>query len=1180
MTAGRILSSASTPIEKGITLVEASAGTGKTFAISMHVLRAIVELEIKVDQILVVTFTVAATEELRERVRSRLIGAKKGLKDGEDAHDDVLRAWNARIEDKKHAVALLDLALLDIDCLGIFTIHGFCQRMLSEQPLESGQFFDIELRADIQMVRRNVVNDFWRTTFYRLEKRFCSLITECYPDPEALFLSIAGADDPLAEVIPEKGSVDQCCRLIDLSFAEFKRWWQRHGSALLDNLDQASRGGYLNKELNSSYVNWFQEIEQQIASSGLPGPHLVRWLQDDNLLGHLNGSRLRGAEKKKAFISEWILPGESVRRYSEAVDRMILEVRLELAEQLRRTVPRRLEQQRIMTFDDLVIRLAAALSGSGGAQLRATIQQRYKMVLIDEFQDTDSAQWQIFKLLFSTPHHILYLIGDPKQAIYRFRGADIVSYFQARQKAQRTVTLHRNFRSHPGLMEAVNTLLAGTSFSGIPYSRVEPAMRPEDGRLCGDELGRNTFVYCQLDRQSDEQPGWTAGAAHEQMMRWTVGEIARLIDNKNRVMIARQESEGSVAQSQLRPADIAILVRSNSQAEAYHDALSRVSIPSVVASKTSVFQTLECRTLLLVLRAVAAPGDIGVVKGALSSEWFGLSGDYFVLLDSDETLLGQWLERCQHYHQLWQEQGFLVMITRLLASEGVYENLSILQRGERSIANIQQLCELVQDSVQEQGLSMEQTIVWLQKMAETAVGIDGMELRLESDRDAVSIVTMHGAKGLEFPVTFCPFLISGSRPVPKKRAMVRCHDRDNRLVLDLGSENLAENRERAYAEEVQEDLRLAYVAITRAQLRCYLFWAEISGRGASPGSFLSPLGKILFPDGPCEFQSQHDHLQRLGSDADCSHLLITVTEEMLLPRLQPAADAAQLQALKVDAAAFSTSRTLTSFSGLASFSAHSEDALAGAFDERTGDSRLLESSRLPGGVRFGNIVHEALETIDYADLAGGGYQEELLPRICRRHGLDVDQQGLQQLLKNCVSTNLLQNNDLQAPFSLADVSPEEQVKELEFSLFMNRTTTSVINRVLASERTCTPLLYREMEGFLNGYIDLVCCHGGSYYVIDYKTNQLGYESTDYSREALVTAMREHNYGLQYWLYTLVVHRYLGLWLPGYSYAEHFGGVMYLFVRGMIPEIDGSGVFCARPDERLLLELDLCFRKKP
>ena len=236
---------------------------------------------------------------------------------------------------------------------------------------------------------------------------------------------------------------------IDQRFGEFKIWWQRHGSALLDNLDQASRGGYLNKELNSNYGNWCEEIERSIGLSGLPTPHLVKWLQETNLLSHLNGSRLRGEAKKKAFISEWILPGESVHHYIQAVDRMILDIRLELAGMLRTMVPRRLEQQRIMTFDDLVIRLAAALCGSAGALLRDKIRQRYKMVLIDEFQDTDSAQWQIFNLLFSTPHHILYLIGDPKQAIYRFRGADIVSYFQGEKKSAENIDPAAEFQVSP-----------------------------------------------------------------------------------------------------------------------------------------------------------------------------------------------------------------------------------------------------------------------------------------------------------------------------------------------------------------------------------------------------------------------------------------------------------------------------------------------------------------------------------------------------------------------------------------------------------------------------------------------------------------------------------------------------------------------------------------------------------
>lgn len=1176
MAVEQILSSASTAIEGGITLVEASAGTGKTFAISMHVLRAVAELKIKIDQILVVTFTVAATEELKERIRVQLIEGKNILSDIEGQYNDVLKAWAAGVEDKKKALGLLDLALLDIDCIGIHTIHGFCQRMLTEQPLESGQLFDVELISDVQLIKTNIVNDYWRATFYRFDKQYCALVTEYYPDPESLYQSVAGADDLLAELIPEPGSVAHCCSLIELRFAECKQWWQKNSSALLDKLDGAAREGYLNKDLNNNYQNWYQQIEQCIAVSQPPSPDIIEWLRYDYLIAQLNGKKLRGLEKKKEFISGWDLPAKVIPLYIDAVEKLILEIRLELAGQLRTTVPKRLEQHQKMSFDDLVMRLASAVSDPEGALLRQKIRQRYRMVLIDEFQDTDSAQWMIFNGLFSTSQHILYLIGDPKQAIYRFRGADIFSYFQAREKAQRILTLHRNFRSHPGLMEAVNDLLTGSFFAGLPYKRVEPARKDKDGRLIDKEAERGALVYCQLDQRVGKQPRWSGGSAHDQIRKWIVGEIARLITPINRVIIERCEQQSTVSSTPLQPAHIAILVRTNSQAQDYHDALAQVSIPSVVASKTSVFKTLECEQLLFVLRAAAVPGNLAGLKAALSCDWYDLSGDYFVLLNADESLLGQWVERYQSYHQLWQEQGFLVMINSLLVQEKIFIQLSRLNQGERRIANIQHLCELVQEMVQLQGLTMEQTIIWLQKMITSKVGVDEMELRLESDGDAVAIVTMHGAKGLEYPITFCPYLMTASRSARGDRFITRCYDKNSRLILDLGSENLGENRERARQEEVQEDLRLAYVAITRAQLRCYLFWADIKGWGGNPGSFQSPFGKMLFADGRCDFDDQHKYFQRLGSRTNNSHLLIDGATDEICDYVVPARGDVVLRAKERGTRLFKTSRTLTSFSGLVSFSTYSEEVSAGASDEKGVDSSVLESSRLPGGVRFGNIVHNVLEKIDFADLAGERYDREQLSRICQRHGLEVDQDGLKQLLKNSVTTRLLEPEHSGASFALADIAHEQQVKELEFSLFMAHTTTNNLNRILGSEQTYMPLQYREMEGFVNGYIDLICYHDGRYYVLDYKTNHLGDSVADYRRDALISAMRAHNYGLQYWLYTLVVHRYLKKWLPGYSYGDHFGGVMYLFVRGMIPQKDGSGVFSTCPDEQILLELDNCF----
>ena len=1176
MAVEEILSSASTAIEGGITLVEASAGTGKTFAISMHVLRAVADLQISIDQILVVTFTVAATEELKDRIRVQLLEGRNILSEAEGQYSEVLKQWAARVEDKKLAVRRLDLALLDIDRIGIYTIHGFCQRMLTEQPLESGQLFDLELISDAQLIKTAVVNDYWRATFYDLDRRYCALATEYFPDPGSLYQSVVGSDDLLAELIPEKGSVDRCCSLIELRFAEFRRWWQENASALLGKLDQAAREGYLNKDLCNNYQNRYEEIEQCISVSQPPGPEVIRWLEYDQLIAQLNGRKLRGLEKKQDFISGWGLPGEVVPFYIDAVEKLILEIRLDLADQLRTAFPRRLEHQQKMTFDDLVIRLASSVSGPEGAQLRHKIRQRYRMVLIDEFQDTDSAQWHIFSALFSAPPHILYLIGDPKQAIYRFRGADIHSYFQAREQARRIVTLNRNFRSHPGLMEAVNDLLAGTSIAGLAYKRVEPARKDEDFRLVDKDGERAALVCCQLDQRAGSQPRWSGGSAHDRIRKWIVDEIARLIAPQNDVMIEISRQQGRTSSAPLEPADIAILVRTNSQAQEYHDALAEVSIPSVVASKNSVFKTAECEQLLLVLRAAAVPGEIGGLKAALSCDWFGLTGEYFVLLNSDESLLGKWVERYQSYHQLWQDEGFLVMITRLLVDENVFVQLSRLAQGERRIANIQHLCELAQEMIQLQGLTMEQTVIWLQKMISSTVGVDEMELRLESDGEAVAIVTMHGAKGLEFPITFCPYLMTPSRSAQRDRSITRCYDKSNRLILDLGSENLDENRKRAQAEEEQEDLRLAYVAITRAQLRCYLFWADIKGWGGNPGSFQSPIGKMLFAEGRCGFEGQHRRFQLLGSRASVTHLLIDEAADEIRDYAAPIPENVQLQTRERGERTFTTRRTLTSFSGLVSFSAVDDEVLTGASDEKGMDSRVLESSRLPGGVRFGNVVHSVLEKTDFAELAGECYDHERIARICHRHGLEVDQDGLKQLLKDTVTTRLFDSGNSATPFALADIEPEQQVKELEFSLFMAPTTTSSLNRILGSQQTYLPLLYREMEGFINGYIDLICAHEGRYYVLDYKTNHLGDSTADYSRDALIAAMRAHNYGLQYWLYTVVVHRYLKKWLPRYSYKDHFGGVMYLFVRGMDPQKDGSGVFSTCPDEQVVQELDHCF----
>ena len=855
------------------------------------------------------------------------------------------------------------------------------------------------------------------------------------------------------------------------------------------------------------------------------------------------------------------------------MERLINALRVELAVVLRENLNKVLNEQTKMSFDSLVTEMAAAVTGRNGDALCRHIGSRYRIVLIDEFQDTDSAQWQIFSTIFSAGRHFLYLIGDPKQAIYRFRGADIFSYFAARENADSHLTLTRNYRSHPGLLSGVNYLFGQTSIANQLYHPVEAARSREDGRLMAEGSELPALIYCQLAACSESHPRWSSGAANEAICQWVVAEAARIIGTDSKIRVAVKDPGGTDQSTEITAADIAVLVRSNKQAEQYQREFGEVGIPAVISSKKPVFTTPECGELLLILQAIAMPSDIRALKRAMSSVWFGLSGNEHHRISTSASAIDQWFSRFQNYYRLWVDRGFFSMMTKMVVNENVFVHLCREKNGERRIANILHLAELVQKEEQEKQLGIGQILFWLQKMMGDAAKKQETELRLESDQKAVSILTMHSAKGLEYPVVFCPSLLSAGKYDDKQTLITKCHDDDGTLICDLGSELFDKHRQLSIEEQKQEELRLAYVAVTRAQLRCYLFWADIRERAGYAGSAASPLGRLLFPHGIGTFQEQQNLLRCFGDLPDMSYQLIEV-DNLVQPSYKPfKVDASLLRASKRGRRLLAAGRTVTSFSGLSALTGHEkDDTLPGAFDEGREVPHLSESSTLPGGVRFGNIVHDVLEVTEFSNLAAMQENTEQLAAICRRYNLDVDLTVLQRLLINCVTTPLFSQLS-PVTFTLAKLSRDKLVKEMQFTLQMANISTTGLNRIFGHETTFTPLSYRELEGYLNGYIDLICEYGDKVYVIDYKTNNLGDAFVNYQHDGLQAAMRAHNYGLQYLLYTLVVHRYLKTWQADYSYGKHFGGVMYLFVRGMSPDIPGSGVYFNRPEETIVRQLD-------
>jgi len=1160
--------------------VEASAGTGKTYAISMLVLRFITELEVPIDQILIVTFTKAATEELKERIRARIVEARNILLTRVPVDDDTLARWAAGAKKKDLYIELLDRALLDIDKGSIHTIHGFCQRMLQEQALESGQLFEVELVADISTVRHQVADDFWRNRLYHLAPIHCAIVTSQFESPEQLLADVGNLSQGKPLVEPDVPPLNQILADFDDAYQNLALRFLNHSVSLKDYFQKGIEEGMFKSIFARSFSSWWDTLNDYFAGRSQELPDNISLLGRRHLVDQLDGRKIRN-EKKMLFLHDWPLPDAEVDMFNESIRQINLGFRVKLFHQLKEDVDLRLRRLGKVSFNDLVVRLSEALTSKNGKFLTDILAKRYRIGLIDEFQDTDWAQYHIFSTIFSANNQYLYLIGDPKQAIYKFRGADIFSYFKAREEAGFQWTLDKNYRSHPALVHAVNTIFVSRSnslfFDHLPFHPVNPAKDDRDFYLSAGDKDLSSMVYCQLapnEQSKDER--WSSGKAADQFLTFILDEIITLLYGNQPVMIM----DGDRCRP-LTARDIGVLVRSNSQAYRYHQAFATAGIPSIVTGQKTVFKSQECKQLLLLMQSLCMPSDTRQLKKALALDWFGLNGQELYHLFQDDIEFDKVSNRFHSYSQLWHKSGFLSMMNHLLNSEGVFDYLAVSQMPERRLTNIQHLLELIQVIESKENFGPEQTLVWLQASRDEDQSMDETELRLESDEETVKIVTMHSAKGLEYPVVFCPFLWYRSSRLKKMTSMVSCHNENNELLVDLGSADFDLRRERAVQEETAEELRLFYVAVTRASLRCYVMWADVKPYRTVEDSFNSAFGYLFFPEGRCSFEDQQQKLKSYCQHGGCEHRLIHMEEEIAkadVSHLKPSMQ--QLQAKELSDRTLQNRWQMSSYTALASLTLQKfadddkeDEQVAGPVKES--EEQVIN---LPAGARFGNIVHELLENISFNRLARKEDCSILIDQQCDRYGVKVDKQSLITLLYQTVTTPLVSNDRGKSggvDFSLSLLDERTLIKEMGFYFGLSKSSSSQVNDILAHESTFSPLSHREMEGYLTGFIDLICLHGGRFYILDYKTNLLGEKYSDYTYNNMVRSMKSHNYGLQYWIYTLVLHRYLSRWYPGYRYEHHFGGVFYLFVRGMSKDFPASGVFNTRPDPNVLHDFGNC-----
>ncbi len=1108
----------------GTTMLEASAGTGKTYTIAALATRYVAEGRAELGDLLLVTFGRAATSELRERVRERLSGVHRALAapSSRDAVDPLI-AHLAAVDDTELGLrrSRLARAVAEFDAATIDTTHGFCQKMLTML----GVLADRD--GDATMVGEDIAD----------------LVTEVVDD---VYLRRYAASDRPA-----------------LTPAEAER------------VARAAVGDRM------------ADLEPSAA-------------QQDSLHGHRAG-----------FAAEVVAE-----------------------------VARRKRERRLLDYDDLLLLLRGALSDPVLGDVAAgRLRERYRVVMVDEFQDTDPVQWQILRAAFHG-HSTLVLIGDPKQAVYTFRGGDVVTYLSARDEARRTATLERNWRSDPALLRSLELLLGGAAL-GDDRIVVHPVVAGVGGDLRDrdaepaprlDGAGAALRVR-QVRRSAFGLRGTRAprvGVARDLVGRDVAAEVVRTLDGA-------RVREGDLWRSVL-PGDIAVLTRRNQDALAVQAELASAGVPAVVSGLASVFGTQAARQWATLLEALADPGHSGRTAAAALSVFVGW--DATRLAAASEPDRDEVSDTVRAWAQLLAGRGVGALV-EVMSAAGLARRTLAAPGGERLLTDLRHVGEVLHHVAVTERLGTAGLAAWLHRRIAEAGGdyAEERSRRLETDTDAVQVLTVHASKGLEFPIVLVPFC--WDRWEPDEIGELRFHDDQGRRILHVGGSTDPHHvhaRRRHLAAERGEDLRLLYVALTRARSQVVVWWAP------STISAAGPLTRLLLGDYPAGAQPPDQVV--LGDDDEIEAVLTgrlaAAGPDAVVEGVHAEPDPgryhraptppAALEAATARGEVDQTWRRL-SYSALtaqahAATLGHLEPEVARPLDEpdgagAPGDELSAGSTGnggtptpvplgdLPAGAAFGTLVHEVLERFDPRGHNPGEQTVEAVGALAREAAggqLTASELGLLATgLDEALGTPL---GPLADDLPLRGFALHDRLSEVEFELPLGGgdepagrrpvhlgDLASALRRhlhegdalagyadrldALAADDPLNPGGGPVLRGYLTGSIDAVLRVGGPeaprYLVVDYKTNRLAppgepLTKHHYRPQALSAEMYQAHYPLQLILYLVALHRFLRWRQPGYDPDRHLGGGLYLFLRGMCSPTEPDGVFAWRPPSALVVEL--------
>ena len=1218
------LNAISLPLNQ-VNLIEASAGTGKTYTIGSIYLRLLLQAgencfsrPLNVEEILVVTFTEMATEDLKRKIRERLTAAISVFSEYYEKQDKAIFTGEHQflaellpyLEDIPTALRRLKLAEQNLDLASIYTIHGFCRRMLMQHAFNSGVHFNLKLLKDQSDLLKQFANEFWREHFYSQPFEIANFISKELGSPDDV-LSILESD--LNKDVSVATDNQQS---LSLSIDEFLQ--KSVGDRLkavealkvfwLKNVDEIS--SIIMEEITKDYPkDQLKSLNRKIYQKG----RLKTWTKQinewaNNPLDYEINKTLRDYFLQSS-IEQNYEPTEELNNkkaampfyapiFAELEEYVQILVKQHQSSDLlkkiilyhyRQGIQKKLLEYKAnhpeKSFDDLLRLLKEALHGEGGEKLAELIRFQYPFAMIDEFQDTDALQYQIFSKIYrneSASGNVGFMmIGDPKQAIYRFRGADIFTYLKAAKEANERFNLGTNYRSSQPLVEGVNRLFDFKNspfiYENIEFLNVGAAKKNLVFQLNNQPEPAFRFYINDKDKSTQQDYAKACATSIQQWLK-SAAENPFVFPN-----------ESKAENQTLRAENIAVLVRGYTEADLVKKELQALGIASVYLSdRGNVFESNTAKELALILQACLSVTERPILN-AIATALFGLNAAEIHQIHHDEIQWQRWAEKFAEYQQIWQRQGVLPMLHHLLLAENITEKLLSRSDGERKLTDLLHLAEILQQAA---ALNESEAALlrWFEKQIQDN-GRQEAQIRLESERQLVKIVTIHKSKGLEYDLVWLPFLGNAAKDPTKKKLFNLYYDKkQNKTLWDMQDQHLDELTEEVFAEE----LRLLYVALTRAKYQMAFVLPKAFDKKWNALLYVLTQGEIGRKlDLPNNWDTQpllEKFKQLLPNDVAIELTDVLQASEPLTLNVSQENLSAEIFQGEIE-----QDWRVTSFSGIEQTHQRkaylNESAVKKSliFDDAKDYDALISIENIaenltalahdndemvldfPRGTQIGTLLHRYFEKVLFAQLA----EKENIEKLCQDLNLAEDQfAAVQQWFEQILSTPILPNNDL----TLAQINEKQCLKELAFYLnISSHFDVAGFNRALATlhHLPSEPLQFDDIQGMVRGTMDLVFSYQGKYYLLDYKSNFLGETLKDYDQAALKKAMLEHHYDWQYLLYVVALHRYLKTRLPDYDYNRDFGGVVYAFLRGMNSSPQ-SGIFFDKPDWQLIQQLEELF----